>query len=58
MAELFVRYIAHKGVSYLRAEDVADTLREMAATEETDVRKRLEALASELLKVNKPKENQ
>ena len=44
-----IRFITFKGEKHLRAEDVAELLREFGATEETDVRIRLETLASSLL---------
>ncbi len=47
-----VRFITHKGVKYLRVEDIVDVLRELGATEETDTRKRIETLASSLLTHN------
>jgi hypothetical protein len=43
-----VRFVAVKGVKYLRAEDVAEYLREVAATEPTDTRERLETAADNL----------
>ncbi len=43
-----IRFVEVKGVKYLRAEDVAEMIRDMAATEETDVRNRFHAVAAEL----------
>lgn len=43
-----VRFVVVKGVKYLRAEDVAAYLRDIAATEPTDTRERLETAASNL----------
>lgn len=43
-----VRYVVVKGEKYLRAEDVANYLRELASTEETDTRNRLCAAAQSL----------
>jgi len=42
---LNVRTVTVRDVKYIRAEDVAEYLRELAATEETDVRERLEQAA-------------
>lgn len=36
-----VRYVTIKGVRYLRADDVATYINELAGAEETDVRDRL-----------------
>ncbi len=47
-----IRFITYKGVKYLRSEDVAKVLRELGSTEETDVRTRIETLASSLLTPN------
>jgi hypothetical protein len=43
-----VRYVTVRGVRYLRIEDVADIIRELGATEETDVRNRLDEAARNL----------
>lgn len=43
-----VRTVTVKGVKYIRAEDVAEYIREMAATETTDTRDRLETAARNL----------
>lgn len=40
--EIDVRFIKFKGVTYLRREDIVDVIETVAATEETDVRWRLE----------------
>jgi hypothetical protein len=40
-----MRYVKTKDAVYFRAEDVAALLRELGATEETDVRNRLEEAA-------------
>lgn len=45
-----IKFIVVKGVKYLRAEDVASYLQEIAATEESDTRNRLNKAAQELLK--------
>ncbi len=44
-----VRFITYDLTQYLRVEDVAELLLEFGSTEETDVRTRIEALASSLL---------
>jgi len=44
-----VRYVVVKGVRYLRAEDVAAYVRELAGGEETDVRNRINQGAVNLL---------
>lgn len=44
-----VRTVTVRGVSYLRTEDVAQYLREIAATEETDTRRRLLDAAQKLM---------
>lgn len=44
------RFIDVKGVRYLRAEDVASYIHEIAGGEETDVRNRLSEAANNLLK--------
>ena len=44
-----LRVVTVRGVAYLRAEDVADYLRNLAATEETDTRRRLMTAAENLL---------
>jgi len=41
-----IRFLAHDGLRYLRAEDVVALIREVADTEETDIRTRLYALAN------------
>lgn len=43
-----VRFVMVRGVSYLRAEDVAEYIRRLGSTEETDVRTRLNEAASNL----------
>ena len=43
-----IRFISLKGTTYLKRVDVVEYLRELAATEETDVRNRIEE-ASKLL---------
>ena len=43
-----IRYIVVRGVRYMRAEDVAAYIREIAGAEETDTRKRLEEVARNL----------
>lgn len=43
-----LRFIKIKDVIYFRAEDVASYIRELASTEETDVRKRLNLAALKL----------
>ncbi len=45
-----VRFVEVRGVKYLRAEDVKAYLDELAGSEETDVRARLQAAADNLLK--------
>lgn len=44
-----VRYVVVKGVRYLRAEDVAAYIRELAGGEETDVRRRIDQGAANIL---------
>lgn len=48
---ILLRGVVVGRVRYLRAEDVSNLIRDMAASEETDVRRRLEKLAAELLGV-------
>lgn len=43
-----LRIITVRDVKYIRAEDVAEYIRELAATEETDTRNRLEQAAANL----------
>lgn len=43
-----VRFVRFEGITYLRAEDVAAYLREVAGAEETDVRNRLNEAARNL----------
>jgi hypothetical protein len=43
-----VRFVTVRGVRYLRAEDVASYLREVAGSEPTDTRERLQAAAARL----------
>jgi hypothetical protein len=43
-----IRYVVVRGVRYLRVEDVAEYVRELAGGEETDVRKRIEQGARNL----------
>lgn len=45
-----MRYVTVGAVRYLRIDDVATLLRELGATEETDVRNRLEQAARNLTK--------
>ena len=45
-----MRFVVVKGARYLRAEDVAEYLRELGGAEETDVRERIDT-AAELLSV-------
>lgn len=40
--EIFIRYTTVRGVKYLRQEDVCQYLQELASSEKTDTRKRLE----------------
>lgn len=47
-----IRFVRVGGVVYLRAEDVADFITELGATEETDVRTRLEAAAHNIKQSN------
>jgi hypothetical protein len=52
MPEIFnVKTVAYKGSVYLLREDVAKFLREIAATEENDVRVRLEKAADNVASV-------
>lgn len=44
-----IRYMTLLGARYLHAEDVASFIRKLAATEETDVRTRLEQAATNLV---------
>ena len=44
-----MRYIRANGATYFRAEDVAAYIRSLGATEDTDVRTRLNAAASEVI---------
>lgn len=44
-----IRFIMHKGVKYLRAEDVAKFIAEAASGEETDVRNRFNEAAFSLI---------
>jgi len=44
-----IRTVTVKDVKYLRAEDVAEYLLELAATEETDTRNRIEQAARNLI---------
>ena len=46
--KIHVRYVIVKGSRYLRQEDVARMILEVAATEEVDVRRRLEELVRNL----------
>ncbi len=46
-----LRYVVVKGVAYLRAEDVADLIRELGGGEETDVRNRLNEAAENVLDI-------
>lgn len=48
-----VRFLEVKGVRYLCAADVSDYVREIAASEETDVRNRLNEAANNLQKRNR-----
>ena len=45
-----VRFVTVRGVRYLRVEDVTELLLEFAATEETDVRDRMDVLVRNILK--------
>lgn len=45
-----IHVLNYKGIKYLRAEDVAEYIRDLAATEETDTRNRLEIVAREMEK--------
>ena len=45
-----IRHVNIKGITYLRAEDVVSYIQEIAATEETDVRNRLNEAANNLRK--------
>jgi hypothetical protein len=45
-----VRYIIVNSTQYLRVEDVTALIREVGATEDTDVRNRLNKLAEQLEK--------
>ena len=44
-----MRFVNVRGVPYLRLEDVASFLRDLGGGEETDVRRRLEKAADNLL---------
>lgn len=46
-----IRFIKHNDAVYLRVEDVAAFVRDIAATEETDVRNRLNAAVANIEKV-------
>jgi hypothetical protein len=46
------RTVTVRGVVYLRAEDVAEHLRELGATEETDTRRRLNEAAENVRKLS------
>lgn len=43
-----IRCVVIRGIKYLRADDVGAYLRELAGTEETDTRRRLNAAATNL----------
>ena len=43
-----LRYVTIRGVRYLHVDDVAEFIREIGGTEETDVRRRLEEAANNL----------
>ena len=45
MGAINVRFVTVKGTQYIRAEDVADVIETIGASEDTDVRKRLEMVA-------------
>ena len=49
------RCVDVRGVRYLRSEDVVSLIRDVAATEETDVRNRLNEFADNLERESKPK---
>lgn len=55
MENVDLRFVRANGNVYLRNEDVARLLREIGATEETDVRNRLEQAAQSVEKVGKEK---
>lgn len=46
-----IRCVDVRGVRYLRIDDVVALLRELGATEETDVRRRLDTAANNLVTV-------
>jgi hypothetical protein len=48
-----VRTVNIRGAVYIRAEDVANYIREFASTEETDVRTRANTAADNLLNIGK-----
>lgn len=45
-----IRFVVVRGVRYLRVDDVADYIRELGGSEETNVRNRLEQATTELVK--------
>jgi len=47
-----IRCVEVRGNVYIRREDVANLIREVAGSEETDVRNRLEELARRLEQIN------
>ena len=49
MTVLNVRFVTVRGIRYIRAEDVADLIEDVAATEATDVRERLKKLSHSIL---------
>lgn len=50
MDKFNIRFIKNNNKIYLLAEDVASFIKEIASTEETDVRNRLNEAASNLMK--------
>lgn len=51
-AEVEVRTITVHNVTYVRPEDIAEAILEVASTEETDVRTRLEKLAANIRQIS------
>jgi hypothetical protein len=45
-----LRFVEVRGTRYIRAEDVAEYIRELGETEETDVRRRLSLAADNILR--------
>lgn len=48
-----IRSVTVRNVKYLRCEDVVEFIRDLASTEETDVRNRLEQMAYNLAELEK-----